>query len=124
IRFAIQSYRVENISMEPNLHSQEYVLVNKLAYLFHPIERGDVIVFHYPLDTSKDFIKRVIGLPSDVISINDTTVRVNGALLKEPYISAPANPSGNIWRLGKDEYFVMGDNRPVSDDSRIWGVVP
>src|SRR5947209_18759182 len=65
IRFAIQSYRVDGVSMQPGLQSDEYVLVNKTAYLFHPPERGDVIVFHFPDDTTKDFINRVIGLPGD-----------------------------------------------------------
>ncbi|MDQ6644166.1 MAG: signal peptidase I, partial [Chloroflexota bacterium] len=68
IRFAIQSYRVSGVSMQPGLQSEEYVLVNKMAYLFHAPERGDVIVFHYPLDTSEDFIKRVIGLPGDTVN--------------------------------------------------------
>ena len=124
IRFAIQSYRVSGISMVPDLQNNEYVVVNKMAYLFHPPERGDVIVFHYPLDTTKDFIKRVIGLPGDTISYDSTTVTVDGTVLKEPYISQAANPEGKKLVVPPNDYFVLGDNRPVSDDSRVWGFVP
>jgi signal peptidase I len=124
IRFAIQSYRVEGVSMQPGLHDNEYVLVNKIAYLFHAPERGDVIVFHFPLDTSKDFIKRVIGLPGDTITVDSTSVKVDGVLLNEPYISERANPQGQRWTVPSNDYFVMGDNRPASDDSRDWGYVP
>lgn len=124
IRFAIQSYRVSGISMQPGLQNEEYVVVNKMAYLFHTPERGDVIVFHFPLDTSKDFIKRIVGLPGDTITYDSATVRVNGTLLKEPYISQAANPEGKTLVVPANNYFVMGDNRPASDDSRDWGFVP
>lgn len=124
IRFAIQSYRVSGVSMQPGLQNDEYVVVNKMAYLFHAPERGDVIVFHYPLDTTKDFIKRVIGLPGDTITYDSTTVHVDGTLLREPYISQAANPEGKTWIVPQNDYFVLGDNRPVSEDSRYWGFVP
>ena len=124
IRFAIQSYRVSGPSMQPGLNDNEYVIVNKMAYLFHVPERGDVIVFHYPLNTSEDFIKRIIGLPGDTVRVDSTHVWVNGVLLKEPYISSPANPLAQTWKVPANEYFVLGDNRPVSDDSRDWGYVP
>jgi len=124
IHFVIQTYRVEGPSMQPGLTPDEYVLVNKAIYLFHAPERGDVIVFHYPLDTTRDFIKRIIGLPGDTITVNQTNVWVNGVKLKEPYISSPANPTGRTWKIPPNVYFVMGDNRPVSDDSRDWGCVP
>ena len=124
IRFAIQSYRVSGPSMLPGLQTDDYVLVNKIAYLFHAPERGDVIVFHYPLDTSEDFIKRVIGLPGDTITLDSSTVQVDGVVLKETYISQAYNPSGKTIKVPMDEYFVLGDNRPLSDDSRDWGFVP
>ncbi len=124
IRFVIQSYRVDGPSMQPGLSTNEYVLVNKVTYLFHTPERGDVIVFHYPHDPTKDFIKRIIGVPGDVIRTDRTEVWVNGLKLSEPYISVPANPVADTWRVPQNQYFVMGDNRGVSDDSRYWGDVP
>ena len=124
IHFTVQNYMVDGTSMQPGLNSNQYVLVNKLSYLFHAPERGDVIVFHWPVDTNKDLIKRVIGVPGDVIVIDKTRVWVNGALLTETYIKAPANPAGNRWVVPSNAYFVMGDNRLVSDDSRDWGFVP
>jgi signal peptidase I len=124
IHFTVQNYMVDGTSMQPGLNNSQYVLVNKLAYLFHSPERGDVIVFHWPVDTTKDLIKRVIGLPGDVIVIDRITVMVNGVVLKEPYISVPANPKGDRLVVPPNDYFVMGDNRQVSDDSRDWGFVP
>jgi signal peptidase I len=124
IHFTIQNYLVDGTSMQPGLNNNQYVLVNKLAYLFHSPERGDVIVFHWPVDTTKDLIKRVIGVPGDIIVTNRTAVSVNGVLLTEPYISLPANPTGSRWVVPRGDYFVMGDNRLVSDDSRDWGFVP
>jgi signal peptidase I len=124
IHFAIQSYRVQGISMQPGLQDSEYVLVNKIAYIFHPPERGDIIVFHYPLDTTKDFIKRVIGLPGDTVSYDSNSVWVDGVKLNEPYVSQEANFQGATWKVPPGNYFVMGDNRPQSDDSRTWGYVP
>ncbi len=123
IRAVIQSYRIDGVSMQPSFQTDEYVLVNKISYLFHPPQRGDVIVFHWPIDTNRDFIKRVIGVPGDTITIDSSTVRVNGVLLKEPYISMNANPVAQTRKLGPDDYFVMGDNRVNSDDSRDWGVL-
>ena len=124
IHFVIQTYRVEGPSMQPGLTPDEYVLVNKAAYLFHAPERGDVIVFHYPLDTTRDFVKRIIGLPGDTIRVDQTNLWINDVKLKEPYLNAPANPTGRTWTIPPNAYFVMGDNRPVSDDSRDWGCVP
>lgn len=122
VRFAAQSFRVDGESMEPGLHTNEFVLVDKVAYLFQSPQRGDVIVFHYPLDTSKDFIKRVVGLPGDTVSTTATQVIVDGQVLREPYISSPFNFNGNqTWKLGADQFFVMGDNRDNSLDSRTWG---
>ncbi len=124
VQLTVQNYRVDGISMEPGLNSNENVFVNKLAYLFHGPERGDVIVFHWPLDTSRDFIKRVIGLPGDIITTDSTTVRVNDVAINEPYISEQWNPAAERWAVPPNDYFVMGDNRRFSDDSRDWGFVP
>ncbi len=128
IRFVIQSYHVEGPSMQPGLNTDEYVVVNKVTYLFHAPERGDVIVFHYPYSGPNkpvpDYIKRVIGLPGDTIRTDFTHVWVNGVELKEPYIKKASNPQGQQWTVPPNDYFVLGDNREVSDDSRYWGFVP
>lgn len=124
IHFTVQNYLVDGISMQPGLQNGEYVLVNKVAYVFHAPERGDVIVFEWPVDTTKNLIKRIIGLPGDTIVITGTTVTVDGVILKEPYISAPVNPQGETVKVSANDYFVMGDNRPESDDSRDWGLLP
>jgi signal peptidase I len=128
IRFAAQSFRVDGDSMNPGLHTDEFVLVDKASYLFQAPQRGDVIVFHYPLDTQRDFIKRVIGLPGDIINVTSTSVIVDDRTLQEPYISDPYNCvsdpyncGSNTWKLGPNQFFVMGDNRPNSLDSRTWG---
>ena len=124
IHFTVQNYMVEGTSMQPSLTDNQFVLVNKLAYLFHAPERGDVIVFHWPKETTKDLIKRVIGLPGDTIVITEKTVQVDGVVLKEPYVPMPGNPNGQRLVVPPNDYFVLGDNRPVSDDSRDWGYVP
>ena len=125
VRFVVQSYNVDGASMEPGLHTGEFVMVNKTAYLFGSPARGDIIVFHYPLNTSLNYIKRVIGLPGDTIDIDYKRVLVNGKELNEQsYISVPFNHQGAHWVVPPGKYFVMGDNRPKSDDSRSWGFVP
>lgn len=124
IRFVIQSYHVLGQSMQTTLTSANLVVVNKVTYLFHAPERGDVIVFHYPQDTTKDLIKRVIGLPGDTIRTDNTHVWVNNIQLTEPYVRVPFNQQGAIWHVPANAYFVMDDNRPTSDDSRTWGCVP
>jgi len=124
IHFTIQNYQVDGSSMESSLHNNEYVLVNKQAYLFQPPARGDVIVFYWPVDTTKDLIKRVIGLPGDTIVTTSSTVQVDGVVLHEPYVKVPFNLEGRQWVVPPNDYFVMGDNRQFSDDSRDWGFVP
>ena len=128
LRFAVQNYRVDGQSMEPSLHDQEYIIVDKAAYLFQPPQRGDVIVFEYPYDPQLDYIKRIIAVPGDVISIVGEQVTVDGVTLNEPYINKADlfNPFGPIRNLivKPGDYFVMGDNRGNSSDSREWGFVP
>ncbi len=124
VRFAAQSFRVDGDSMNPGLQSDEFVLVDKIAYLFQSPQRGDIIVFHDPLDIHRDFIKRIIGIPGDTISTTSTTsnsVIVDGQVLHEPYISLPYNFENSTWKLGPNQFFVMGDNRDNSFDSRTWG---
>jgi len=128
IRFAAQNFRVDGVSMEPTLHNQEYILVNKAAYVFHPPHRGDVIVFEYPRDPQVDYVKRIIAIPGDVISVVGENVTVDGVTLREPYINQvdPFNPFQPIYHqiVPTNDYFVMGDNRGNSSDSRQWGLVP
>ena len=148
LQFSIQNFRVEGSSMHPTLSEGQYIVVNRLAYLnidrahldallpfvdfgdvsaIFPLdspERGDVAIFHYPEDTSLDFVKRIIAAPGDTVMIDHGQVFVNGVALDEPYVAngdyrdmeARVIPSGN--------YFVLGDNRRRSDDSREWGNVP
>ena len=130
IRFAVQNFNIEGHSMEPSLHDQELILVDKWTYLFHPPTRGDVIVFIAPPQPSQDYIKRVIGIPGDVITIQNTTIIVDGVPLKETYVD-PRNqgttfedkPVVNMV-VPPNDYFVLGDNRANSSDSRVWGFVP
>ena len=120
VNFATGRFKVEGYSMEPSVHPNQYVLVDKITYrLGHP-QRGDVVVFNYPRATERDFIKRIIGLPGETISIANGVVSVNGQPLTEPYIAAPP-VAGGIWTLEPNQYFVMGDNRNNSSDSRSWG---
>lgn len=128
VNFATGRFRVEGESMVPTLHPNEYVLIDKVSYMCVPWaeacwgqpERGDIVVFHYPLGTERDFIKRVIGMPGETVSIAGGVVSVNGQPLTEPYIAAPAQ-TNNTWTLAPDQFFVMGDNRNNSSDSRSWG---
>ena len=130
IRFAVQNFNVEGTSMEPSLHNGELILVDKWTYLFHPPQRGDVIVFVAPPEPTLDYVKRIIGVPGDRITINNTTVIVDGVTLNESYV-AQIN-QGNIFNykpiqnmlVPSNMYFVLGDDRIRSDDSRDWGFVP
>lgn len=120
VNFATGRFRVEGNSMEPSMHPDQYVLVDKISYRLGNPQRGDVIVFEYPLGPERDFIKRIIGLPGEIVSVSGGVVRVNGQALEEPYISAPPNYT-NTWTLNADEFFVLGDNRNSSSDSHAWG---
>jgi signal peptidase I len=116
--------KVESTSMVPTLSTNDYVVVNKLAYKLGAPKRGDVIVFKYPPDpTQIPYIKRVIGLPGDQIHIAGGRVSINGVLLNEPYLKVSTNGGGD-WTVPEDSLFVMGDNRNGSSDSRAWGMVP
>lgn len=124
IRLSIDTRFVEGDSMEPNLPPSQLVMVNKLAYLFGSPQRGDVIVLYFPLDTSKQFIKRIIGIPGDRIDLKPGEVSVNGHPIAEPYVTKEQNAQVGSVTLGPDQYFVMGDHREVSCDSRSWGPLP
>ncbi len=126
IIFFYQPVKVEGTSMTPLISDQERIFINKFVYRFEPIERGDVVVFWYPLDRSKSFIKRVVGLPGDTVEIREGQVYVNGKFLPEPYVPRQSEDLANFpaTRIPKGEYFVMGDHRISSNDSRIFGPVP
>lgn len=124
IRFAIENYRIEGYSMEPNFHDGQFLLVNKIQYLLAPPQRGDVIIFRYPLNPKKNFIKRVIGLPGEKVEIRAGKVFVNGVRLQEEYPFNFADYDYGPITVGADEYFVLGDNRPESSDSHSWGLLP
>lgn len=148
LQSSLQNYRVEGSSMNPNLEDQQLVLVNKLIYLgaevqrlgrllpwvdgdegerwypFRPPERGDVIVFRSSIPPYEDFVKRVIGLPGDTVALNEGIVYINGAPLDEPYVINSFPERRNQIVVGPGLYYVLGDNRGRSDDSRHWGLVP
>src|ERR1700753_1957475 len=110
--FLYQPVKVEGTSMNPLLSDQERIFINKFVYRFEPIERGDVVVFWYPLDRSKSFIKRVVGLPGETIEIRSGHVYVNGKELPDQYVPAGYLDGSNYMprRIPDDEYFVMGDH--------------
>lgn len=145
----IQNVRVEGFSMMPTLDADQYLLVNKLAYsqislanlsryipfvdlgdeessyLFDSPHRGDVVVFRFPVDPSRDFVKRVIAVPGDSVEIRNGNVFVNDKAMEEPYtLDDPRGITMLEQVMGPDEYFVLGDNRLQSNDSKNWGPVP
>ena len=155
IQTSLRNFKVEGLSMDPTLEGGQYLMVNKLVYFQvdlarlartipfwqvdepafkfagHPPSRGEIIVFHFPKDTTKDFVKRVIGLPGELVEVRDGKVYIDGDELPEPYIKGnptqcqpPSSANNCPLRLGEREYYVLGDNRPYSNDSRRWGPVP
>jgi signal peptidase I len=125
IVFLYQPVKVEGTSMAPLLSDQERIFINKFVYRFEPIHRGDVVVFWYPLDRTKSFIKRVIGLPGETVEIRRGAVIVNGLPISEPYVPPQYEDPGDFGpvHVQMDEYFVMGDHRISSNDSRMFGSV-
>ena len=150
IQTGVRNFKVEGASMRPTLEGGQYLLVNKLVYFqldtarlsrvipfwkvsrsseaterfaLRPPQRGEVIVFHYPRDTTKDFVKRVIGLPGETVGVKGGDVFIDGEHLIEPYLTSRDTSSANEIILGENEYYVMGDNRRGSNDSRNWGPV-
>jgi signal peptidase I len=126
IVFFYQPVKVEGTSMAPLISDQERIFINKFVYRFEPIERGDVVVFWYPLDRTKSFIKRVVGLPGDLVNIREGHVYINGAMLEEPYVPPRYEDFSGYGpaRVPTGQYFVLGDHRISSNDSRIYGFVP
>ena len=116
---------VRGKSMEPNYNDGNVVLINKISYQVGNPERGDVVAMYFPGETSKHFIKRVVGLPGERVTIKDSQIYINGKIRPEMYLLDEVSTTPNLTRqLSADEYFVLGDNRPNSSDSRAWGAVP
>ncbi len=128
ILFLYQPVKVEGTSMMPALTDQERIFINKFVYRFHvgEIERGDMVVFWYPHDPSKSYIKRVIGTPGDRVEVDRGTVLVNGKALVEDYVPEEYRDQTSMasTTVPPGEYFVLGDHRSSSNDSRSWGMVP
>ena len=152
LQTTVRNFKVDGSSMDPTLENGQYLLVNRLVYLriemdrfssivpfwqaeedsvryaIHPPERGEVIVFEFPdrnpSNSKKDFVKRVIGLPGETIDVKDGVPFVDGVVLEEPYLTTKDHSNGRKVELGAGEYYVMGDNRAHSNDSRNWGAVP
>ena len=150
LQTTVRNFKVEGSSMDPTLEGGQYLLVNRLVYLridlerlsrivpfwqaeedslryaVHAPKRGEIVVFEFPRDPTKDFVKRVVGLPGEEIEVRDGTVFVNGGVLEEPYLAGDGSGgrNGRLLQLGEGEYYVLGDNRAHSNDSRNWGAVP
>ena len=152
LQTTVRNFKVDGSSMDPTLENGQYLLVNRLVYLriemdrfssivpfwqaeedsvryaIHPPERGEVIVFEFPdsipSNSKRDFVKRVIGLPGETIEVKDGVPFVDGVVLEEPYLTTKDHSNGRKVELGAGEYYVMGDNRAHSNDSRSWGAVP
>jgi signal peptidase I len=148
VRAALQNFRVEGSSMDPVLHNGQYLIVNKaiytrinlktisrflpfidpgddpVRYIFRRPRRGDVVVFRFPGNPERDFIKRIIGEPGDTVEIKDGTVYIDGSPLDEPYITSKPTYTYGPMEVPVDQYFVLGDNRNNSYDSHVWGFLP
>jgi signal peptidase I len=127
--YIAQPFIVDGASMSPTFGTGDYLIVDEVTYRFNTPARGSIVIFRYPKDTKKIFIKRVIGLPTETVSIYEGQVKITntehpeGLVLDEPYVKFGKKDNINF-SLGRDEYFVLGDNRLGSADSRIWGAVP
>ncbi len=127
--FVVQAFKIPSGSMLPTLQIGDHILVNKFVYQFRPIQRGDIIVFKFPQDESRDFIKRVVGLPGETVEVRGKEVLIDGKPLREPYAvfsDGAFGRSGERERIGPisippNRLFMMGDNRDHSMDSRFWG---
>jgi signal peptidase I len=126
IVFLYQPVKVEGTSMMPWLTDQERIFINKFVYKFEDIQRGDVVVFWYPMDTSKSYIKRVVGLPGEAVKIVNGSVYIDGKLLDEPYVVTDYTDQQSypVVKVEPEHFYVLGDHRNSSNDSRSWGTVP
>ncbi len=127
--FVAQPFIVSGASMNPTFLNGQYLIVDELTYRFVAPERGDVIIFRYPKDPKEFYIKRIIGLPGETVTIKNgalSITEIGGKMiaLSEPYVQNQGNGQDASYTIASDEYFVLGDNRPESSDSRIWGLLP
>ncbi|MGF7185153.1 signal peptidase I [Desulfitispora alkaliphila] len=122
--FIFQPFYIPSGSMEPTLQVRDRIIVSKFYYRFTEPEIGDVLVFKYPVNESQDFIKRVVGRPGDVVELRDSQLYVNDIMIPESYIKEPHYGDFGPLEINAGEYFVLGDNRNNSKDSRDWGIVP
>jgi signal peptidase I len=128
VRMFVQNYRVDGPSMQPTLYTNEYILVDKAEYYIRPPQRGDIVVFSGPETDNQAFVKRVIGVPGDTVVVASDghgggTVTVDGVVLTEPYVNDHVPEVVGTWTLGPNQYFVLGDNRGDSRDSRYFGPI-
>jgi signal peptidase I len=125
LQTVLKNFRITGDSMLPNFRDGQYLFVDKVTYRLSDPARGDVIVFRYPRDQKEDFIKRIIGLPGETVEIKDGLVYVNNVSLTEPYLHGQTTLDYATEKvtLGVDQYFVLGDNRNHSSDSRLWGPI-
>jgi signal peptidase I len=123
--FVVQPVKVEGTSMQPQLVDQERIFVNRFIYRFKDVQRGDIVVFWFPKDRTKSFIKRVVGIPGDEVEIRRGTVYVNGTKISEPYLKPEFQDHKSFRKtiVPSGQYFVLGDHRNSSNDSRSWGFV-
>ncbi len=124
VRLGVQNFRVEGLSMQPTLQSNQYLLVNKAAYMFSEPQRGDIVVFRLPQDPRRDLIKRIVALPGEEVEVRGGVVYVDGKPLDEPYIRDRPQYHFNKKKVPENEYFVLGDNRNNSFDSHVWDWLP
>ena len=124
IQALVRNFRVVGTSMEPNLHNGQYLIIDKVSYRLGDPVSGDVVVFEPPNRPGEDYVKRIIGLPGQLVEIRNGLVFIDNNLLDEPYTVRSASYSMDARRVGMDEYFVLGDNRNSSSDSHSWGMVP
>lgn len=127
--FVAQPFIVSGASMSPTFENGEYLIVDELTYRLEAPQRGDVVIFRYPRNPSEFFIKRIIGLPGETVTIAGGSVTITQAdgttvALDEPYVKNLGNGRDATYEVSDENYFVMGDNRPESSDSRVWGLMP
>ena len=124
VRLGVQNFRVEGFSMQPTLQSNQYLLVNKVAYMVGEPERGDIVVFRLPQDPKRDLIKRIVALPGEEVEVRGGVVYIDGKPLEEPYIRDKPLYFFSKKKVPDGEFFVLGDNRNNSFDSHVWDFLP